>query len=310
VKRTLLITIDTEVDKNPAWRVSSPASFQSVVEGIPEIFTPLFDRYGAKPTYFLSPEVIENPECVRVLASLGDRAELATHLHAEFAEPERSIFPHNMSGSSADALQRQYSSAVEAAKLEWLTERFVDAFGYAPTAFRAGRYGMSDSTLGILAALGYVVDSSVTPGLRWNYDEGVVDYRQWSVGARRVETNGGPIIEIPVSILPGSALSPFIQHAPALIRRIVGRIGGERAGFRWLRPSWSNGERLVRYVDDSPESVLNLMFHSMEIIPGASPYASTAAEVGRILGSLDTVLQACAERGIGFGGITDVARRF
>jgi len=302
-----MVTIDTEVDKDPQWRISQPVTFRSVTEGVPRAFSPLFDRYGVVPTYFLSPEVMEDADSVGVLRSLGARAELATHLHSEFIEPERRLFRDNMAGQRADALQRQYSAEIEAAKLSNLTRQFGDCFGYAPTAFRAGRYGLSDSTLEILARLGYVVDSSITPGLCWQYREGVVDFRSWEARPTWIDTPAGRVLEMPISIRPGSPLARWIRNLPAPLDRLLQRAGGRRARYMWLRPSW-NGKSMVQYVKESSETFLNLMLHSMEVIPGASPYARSAAQAQRILDAMDGLFEYCAARGYQFCGITAASR--
>ena len=81
----LLITIDTEINKSRNWRVSSNQSFSSVTEGIPEKLTTLFSKYGARPTYLLSSEVIRDDDCLSVLRSLKD-CELGTHLHGDMID--------------------------------------------------------------------------------------------------------------------------------------------------------------------------------------------------------------------------------
>jgi hypothetical protein len=305
--RSLLVTIDTEVDKSPDWRISDPARYRSVLEGVPKILSPLFDRHGVKPTYLLSPEVIEQPECAATLRTLGGRAELGTHLHSEFIEPERRLHAGNMAGTAADALQRQDSRAVESAKLANLTRMFHEVFGHAPTSFRAGRFGMGPHTLEILAGLGYRVDSSVTPGLCWNYAEGLVDYRSWTPGARSIATPAGAILELPLSILPGSASARWVRDWPAVPRRLASRALGWRGSYQWLRPSWCSAAELIRYVQRSSEVFLNLMFHSMEIIPGASPYAQTQSDVDRIINAMDALFAYCGGQGIQFRGLTEVA---
>ena len=59
------------------------------------------------------------------------------------------------------------------AKLKNLTGDIEEGMGVRATAFRAGRYGLSDSTASVLAELGYTVDSSVTPLTGWNLHVGL-----------------------------------------------------------------------------------------------------------------------------------------
>ena len=60
------VTIDTECDKSPNWSNSSPLTFNSIYDAIPNKLQPLFEAYSIKPTYFLSPEIIEDQPSVEV----------------------------------------------------------------------------------------------------------------------------------------------------------------------------------------------------------------------------------------------------
>ncbi len=307
--RYLIVTIDTEIDQDPHWRIANPPTFSSVVDGIPRVLSPLFERYGVVPTYLLSPEVIEEPACVRMLRCLPGRIELGTHLHVDFIEPERRLFRHNMGGCRAAAVQKHCSANIEKQKLENLTKAFVAAFGFGPTAFRCGRYGMSDATLGILAELGYQIDSSVTPGLFWKYDGEVVDFRGWSQQPVWVKTAGGSILELPLSIRPASWLSPILRDLPMFPQRaMANRLLEQIAGYRWLRPSWSSGKELVRYVQEDSESFLVLMLHSTEVIAGASPYAISSKGVRRIVEAMRTLFSFWTDAGYSFCSMTDAVR--
>lgn len=306
--RYLVVTIDTEVDKDSSWNISNPVRFTSITQGIGDTFSPLFDKYRVKPSYLLSPEVIENDACVRVLQSLGPRAELGTHLHPELIEPQRSLFPGNMAGRPARAIQMQYSPEVEEKKLTNLTELFRGAFGYSPLVFRAGRYGLSSDTLAILAKLGYRVDSSVTPGLRWAYDEGLIDYRHWSPTPRFVQTKHGAILEAPISIIPGHGWSSFLQTLPPFVWRAGGRLLQRLGSFRWLRPTWAAPSDLVHFVQASMEPVLVLMMHSMEIIPGASPCVREASDVQRLLSAMEELFVYWRDLGHEFCGLADLVQ--
>lgn len=78
--RFLLVTIDTEADSFENWGVRLPFEFRSVPEGIGDRLMPLFQKYGIRPTFLISHEVLENEPSVRFLRSLPD-CELGTHCH-------------------------------------------------------------------------------------------------------------------------------------------------------------------------------------------------------------------------------------
>ena len=302
----LAISIDTEVDKSSSWAVSDPATFLSVTRVIPEVLTPLFGEYAAKPTYLLSPEVIEDPECSATLRDLGTMAELGTHLHVQFIGPNRELFPGNMAGRRADSTQAECDRELEREKLRTLTELFTEVFGYPPTAFRAGRFAMSEATLDILAELGYLVDSSVTPGIYWNLPQGKVDYRRHSAAPTTIDTDHGPIVELPVTTKPLGRLARAIGGRYPM-DRVYARLTGNYSGIRWLRPTWCSASEMDALAETSESDVLVMMLHNNELIPGASPYARDQETVQRILDALAEFLNYAAENEYEFVTLTEAA---
>ncbi|MEO5842097.1 MAG: hypothetical protein ABIQ73_24530 [Acidimicrobiales bacterium] len=301
MKTYLCVTIDTECDKGPHWKTQYPLAFEAVRRGVGEVLQPLFDRYGCAPTYLLSPEVIADRASAELFATLGTRAELATHLHGEFAVPS----PGHV--EATHAYQRDYPKEVEAERLEFLTEQFRAAFDSAPTSFRAGRFGIGPNTLPILESLGYVVDSSVTPGINWSvYD-----------GPNFMGAPTQPYHPDPTDFTKRGASN--VLEVPMTIHfKPWGRLPkvGPRWGEIWLRPTSGSLRRLGWVIDKELEEarhasapqIMTLMFHNVEVLPETGPYATTPAAVAMVLRRLEFVLQRCAERGVEFVTLTDVAR--
>jgi len=290
----LLITIDVECDKGPQWEVHYPMEFRSVMDGIPNRLMPLFREYGIRPTLLLSPEVIRSDECCRLLERLPD-CELGVHLHGEFIEPDEVPSPRR-----TDTPQLMYPPEIEYQKLANLTSLFEARFGYRPRSFRAGRFGLSRHTLRFLAELGYRVDSSVTPFWTHYFEaRGICNYwgapiQPYFPDQRDPRKPGKfPVLESPVTII-----HPQLVRWPRwLLRRIHSRSqwhkkilrilpGGPSNRPLWLRPWYSRPEEMIQVVNTvaelSPPNgtvVLNMMYHSMEVIAGASPYPQTEEEV-------------------------------
>jgi hypothetical protein len=306
VSAFLVVSIDCECDKGPAWRCRKPLAFRGVTEGIVARLQPLFVRHRAKPTYLLSAEVMRDEASVEGLRRLPGDHELGAHLHGEYAEPGA------FEPETTDAFQRDYPPAVERAKLVYLTDLFARTFGRRPTSFRAGRFGIGASSLGILDSLGYAVESSVTPHMDWS-----------SKGSAGLTFAGAPtqpyhpdpehparpgtsrLLEVPVTIRPAA-----LANVPLV---------GGLLEPRWLRPSRGTAEGLVEVANDEiaeaerarPSGarapvILNAMFHNVETIPGASPYAATEREVEGILERLATLLAFARARGIRVVGLSDV----
>ena len=300
-KVILIISIDTECDKGPNWEVKYPLRFLSVTHGIPNLLTPLFKKYGIKPTYLLSPEVMKDKESVHVLSFL-EHCELGTHLHGEFISPDEEL-----GACRTDTPQLLYSPEVEREKLVNLTNLFEKRFGYRPRSFRAGRFGISRFTLKFLEELGYWVDSSITPFRSHNFGNGLVS-DHWgaplepyfpSLADPRVPGNLS-ILEVPVTII-----IPQIARCPAWALRTIGRFGRIRRLIvkrfgppRWLRPLRGTPTELIATAEavisawkGKGPPILNIMFHSVEVIPGANPYTKTQKDVDYLLDSLNQLFE-------------------
>ena len=308
-----VVTIDTEIDRSPDWRVSADESFSSVLDGIPRKLTPLFNRFGAKPTYLLSNEVIENKDCVAVLKNI-DSCELGSHLHGDLVEPQRKVY--KLGNTFNLAMQNSYPEEIEYQKLKNLTNLFVEKFGYSPTSFRAGRFAAGNNTITSLEELGYLVDSSVTPGVDWDYPEGRTNFlyareQPYFPSKENLLAEGSSkVLEVPISIVPPR----FKKHLYILdkvkpVSGIVNRI----FPTRWLRPSFQNSsemlgviKKMIRRYRMNNAVVLNMMFHSMEVIPGASPYTKTEGECQALLERIKTVLEYCARNSFAFATLSEL----
>ncbi len=322
----LVVTIDTECDKGPAWRTQLPLRFRSVTDALPNVLMPLFDEHGVIPTLLLSPEVIKDDASVQTLGALR-RCELGTHLHGEFIEPGM-----NAGATVTSTPQSAYDPETEKSKLRNLTELFRLRFRRRPRSFRGGRFALSPNTLGILVALGYEVDSSVTPFRTQRYGDGLEcnywgaplhPYRPSARDARR--TGRLRIWEVPVTLW-----NPAFAGWPSfLLRRLndrtaarIGRLRSPRAETQtwWVRPFRGSGDQLAEWSDavigswSGPRpAVINVMFHSVEAQPGASPYAQTDEDVRVLVDSLAKLFAHLRRRysvkSIGLGDAADVFLR-
>jgi len=300
MKVFFVITIDTEIDRSPDWKVSTNETFSSVLEGIPKKLTPLFNKFGAKPTYLLSSEVIENNNCLAVLKNIKN-CELGTHLHGDLIEPQKTV--DKLSGAFVKAMQSFYPKEIEYQKLKNLTDLFIRKFGYQPKSFRAGRFAVGNNTINSLEKLGYLIDSSITPGIDWNYPEGRANFLQtkeqpyFPSRENFLKAGDSKILEIPVSIF-SSSLRKI---------KIPTRICEKLFPATWLRPSFQSLEEMLQVIKKLIKKhqrkeivILNMMFHSMEVIPGASPYVQTEKESKELLEKIERTLKYAKTNGFNF----------
>jgi hypothetical protein len=304
MKIYLCISIDCECDKGPGWICRRPLSFNGVMEGMMQRLHPLFLQYRAKPTYLLSAEVMRDERSASWLATTSGEAELGSHLHGEFVDPD------SFTPTITSAFQCNYPPEIEARKMANITALFRSVFGRPPRAFRAGRFGIGPHSLGILHREGYWVDSSVTPYADWRSAggpsfRGAPTQPYWPKYSRpeQPQANSRPtdILEIPVTMRASRiAALPFV---------------GGRASGRWLRPTWGSAASLVSVakeeIDRSVRSgdrpvVLNCMFHNVEVVPGVSPYAANEAAARSILKKVEELLRFAAREAIPVIGLSEL----
>lgn len=299
----LCVSIDTECDKGPSWRSRRPMTFEGVHVGIVDRLQPLFASYGAKPTYLVSPEVIRDARSAEELKAIGSACELGAHLHGEYAEPGA------WEPEVTRDFQRDYEGDVEKRKLTYLTDQFIRTFQHQPVSFRAGRFGIGRRTIGILEELGYGVESSVTPNIDWS-----------DQGSPGLSFSGAPTQPYrPDRHDPGRPGDSSLLEVPITIRRrLLNSLPGigKKLEPRWLRPTWTSGDALVRLAEDeigearraSPGRpvVINAMLHNTEVIPDASPYADTESDAKAILDRLRVLLAFAQRESISVIGLGDV----
>jgi hypothetical protein len=281
--RIICVTIDTEPDCDTHWRRSNPLTFDSVTFGIPQILRPIWERFAVKPVYFVSPEVVSNDACCRVLGEeikLG--AEIGAHLHSEYIGPMKKH--DDIAGTSSDEFPCfAYETDIESAKIKNLTEMIENRLGVRPVSYRAARYGADLDTIKSLQKLGYKVDSSITPEINWQ-NRGGPDHSRAPKQPYFISTNNyysagdSGILEAPITI--SGKRFPFIS--------------GKWMFYRWLRPTHMTGFEMKMLVTEFSknyaEPVLNLMFHSMEVLPGKTPFVRTKFGQKMYLKRLESVL--------------------
>lgn len=286
----LIVSIDTECDKSPNWDVQQPLSFKNITDQAHTLF-PLFDKYNIKPTYLLSPEVLKDDNSIEFFKKNEKKIELGTHLHVEFIKPNE-----NMKSATTKEVQSDLRADVEFKKLDNLTKLFLDRFGYQPLSFRAGRFGISNSTLLYLNKLGYKVDSSYLPFKHLKFKKSEIE--GWGLNILPYTKN--EIVEVPVTHYAKN----YIQIPKFILKKLNNPLSFQSKVFKkiygsrkvsWLRPFRHDKTELVNIAEftiyqifkQQDYAVLNIMFHSNEITPNASPYCKTKKDVENYIRDLD-----------------------
>jgi hypothetical protein len=258
-------------------------------------FQGLLDRLSVRPTYLVTYPFARNRRAVRILKSIlqNGNCEIGAHLHPWCNPPFledldlRNTFPCNL------------TTALQLEKLKELGGAVEESFGVTPKSYRAGRFGFNGSTLPALERLGYLVDSSVCPLMRWA-PEGVnfisaepnpyfPDYKDVTRPGR------SSILEVPLSI---GFVHPFGHKIGAFVASIIN--GGPLLlkavrklpifNMVWLRPAIHSLVEMIALSEvliKRSVSCLNLMLHSSELLPGGSPYNKTQNDVDAFLDKIE-----------------------
>jgi hypothetical protein len=287
----LLVTIDTEPDCDIHWNRSSPLTFTSVTEGIPELMRPIWDKYRVNPIYFISPEVLYDDASCEVLKREIDRgAIIGSHLHSEYIEPN--ICPDMDGKGSGEFPCFAHSKETEYEKLKNLTQLIEEKLSYTPVWYRAARYGADLDTIKSLASLGYKYDSSITPGIDWSPiggpDHSKSPLQPYWISktdfyAGTDEKEGTGIREYPITI-HGKRFGPAGKLLP-----------DKWLFYRWLRPSHMTvleQKNLIReYIREFGDPSFIHMFHSMEIMINKTPFVRNRFMQKRFLKNIEKVLE-------------------
>jgi len=276
----LIISIDTECDKDLSWRVRQPLSFLNIVETC-KFNEAVMKRFKqSKITLLLSPEVIQNYESTELFKS-QKQIELGTHMHLEFLKESKNEV------LETSEVQAEISQEEDVFYLALLTKLFIEKFGYQPLSFRAGLYGYNNlSTFKALKDMGYKVDSSIAPQCLFSFKKGVQvnnsDYNIYPF----LFSHG--LVEVPISVMTygKSTLYRIVKKIPSYrVRKYFNFLKPEQ---RWIRPSYEdldslkeNTRKLIKSWDVSRfgEPIINMMFHSNELYPAASPYNKSWSDV-------------------------------
>lgn len=302
--RYLLVGIDTESDDQWSPESRRHPTFENIY-ALPSLHA-RFQSHGVRPTYFITHPVARDPRSAAVLRELlhGRDCEVGAHHHVWETPPcvpediDCHAYALNLPDQQFEAQVRQLSEAI------------AGAVGEAPFSYRSGRFGFSVRHVPVLERTGYRVESSVAP-LFYEGHKGGPDFVDVSAIPyflsydNAAEAGTSNLLEVPVSAGLNRRLPAFLQRwygrapRPYTTKRVLRKLGLVR--MQWLRPSYSSLAdmcELARRLKLDGVPVLNVIFHSSEIIAGGSPYNRSAAELDAFFDRLEHFLAfASAELG-------------
>jgi hypothetical protein len=292
------IFVDTEEEFDWAKPFARDGWGVTAMVALPAAHARFADR-GVEVGYLIDYPVATDPaaaDAIRAICATG-YAIIGTQLHP-WVNP-----PFDEAVSVAHSFAGNLPPALEAAKLDLLTDAITRLTGSRPIVYRAGRYGLGPATLGLLAQRGYRIDTSMRA--RYDYSgQGGPDYR--AIGNAPFLT--GPddaILELPLTtIFTGQLRSGGQRLYDAAGRVRHGRGVLARAGLLnrvALTPEdmpLDDVLEAIRVAVGEGERLLNLSFHSPSVAPGHTPYVRDARDLAAFWHWWDAVLDLLDRMGV------------
>lgn len=297
------VFVDTEEEFDWETPLSRERHGVSAIAAVPEAHRRFADR-GVPLAYMVDYPVVVDPRATDTLRGVltDGVSAIGAQLHA-WVNP-----PFDEALTPANSFAGNLSEALEAAKIDALTDAITTAFGASPRAFRAGRYGVGPNTLRLLAARGYLLDSSMRS--RYGYAaEGGPDFA--AIGSAAFRRDG--LVELPLT----TVFTGLLRGVGARLHPMLGRLPRGRGMFARVRML----SRVALTPEDMPladarEAVamavgeglrlLNFSFHSPSLACGYTPYVRDAADLAAFHRWWDVVLDDLARRGVRPAGLNDI----
>jgi hypothetical protein len=292
------VTVDTEEEFDWQAPLAREEHATSAIAALPQAHRRMREA-GAALAYMVDWPVASSDAAAAILRELADEqgATIGTQLHP-WVNP-----PFDEPLSAANSFPGNLPAAIEAAKLDRLTDLIVDRIGRRPSAYRAGRYGLGPATFDLLAARDYRIDSSMRA--RYDYrDAHGPDFGAIGNHAFRTGPNGA-IIELPLT----TVFTGHARRGGARLDRWLGRVPHGRGAFARtgllsrvaLTPEdmpVDDALEATRVALDEGVAILNFSFHSPSLVPGHTPYVRDASDLAEFFDWWDQVLGLLAERGV------------
>jgi hypothetical protein len=304
------IFVDTEEEFDWDAPLGRDAHGLSHVTAIPGAHRRFADR-GVPLTYMVDYPVATDARAIDILRGvLADGVSaVGTQLHAWVNPPFEEVL------TPANSFAGNLPEPLEAAKIDLLTAAIATAFGGAPRAYRAGRYGIGRATLGLLAARGYALDSSMRSSYRYA-DEGGPDFAAIGNHAFRAGP-GGAIVELPLT----TVFTGLARRGGVGLYNALGKVPKGRGIFARthllarvaLTPEempLADALEAVAVAVGEGVRILNFSFHSPSVAPGHTPYVRDAADLAIFHHWWDRILADLERRGVApasLGQIIDAA---
>lgn len=305
---SFLITIDTEGDNiwaAPRRVTTHNARYLGRLQDLSE-------AYGLRPTYLTNYEMAADEvfrDFARRILTAGT-GEIGMHLHAWNSPP---LFPLSDDDVAHAPYLHEYPTHIIDAKVDAMTYLLEETFQVKMRSHRGGRFSFDERYARALIRNGYTTDCSVTPRRSWRSHRGDPsglggpDYTDFPNGPYFIDPSDisrpGPSTLLEVPLTTGSFGNGIIDAAvtvassPAvgfvdrkqILRRALRRLFPDDA---FLVPNGRNRRRMEQLISlalRENRGYAELLLHSSELMPGGSPWLTTAHQIDALYDELEAL---------------------
>jgi hypothetical protein len=291
------VFVDTEEEFDWSRPLRRENRGTEAMRALPDLHA-LFVAHGVPVTFMVDHPIATSEDSAAILRALvaDGRSAIGAQLHPWVNPPfEEAVTPRN-------SFVGNLPLDLEATKIAALTDAVARAFGRRPVSFRAGRYGIGRNTLGLLAAAGYRIDSSMRSGYDYSH-EGGPDFG--AVGNAAFRTGEAGLVELPLTtVYTGTARAGGARLYSLLGRLPKGRGVASRLGLLQrvaLTPEEMPLARALEAIAIAAGEGLRLLmfsYHSPSAAPGHTPYVRDAADLRAFRHWWERVFAGLSARGI------------
>ena len=278
-RKTLYVCVSLDVEEEGLfgghYEITSP-SLENI-SFLPKLI-PLSRQFRLPLTLFCAYSVFSNSRACKTLDYMRENCavEIGAHLHHWNTPP--------LENGKSGAPERTHLLKPELlnARLNTLLEAAEKYLGYPATSFRMGRWDLKAPILELLAARGIKTDSSICPlrcfpGGPNHFLAPVKPY--WRItGAGKILV--APITQTPVFASLAHCWHSFAQKKPAMLDKF------HFFGALSPNPFWHGNAVMrmaARKLVAEGGNILNMFWHSSEIMPGGSPQTPNQSAAERHL---------------------------
>lgn len=286
-KPMLMVVVDTEEEFDWHGAFDRNATAVTAMQHVGRAQT-LFDEYEVKPTYVADFPIASQESAYLPLKEFAENgtASIGAHLHPWVNPPfeeevsRKNSFPCNLPESLEDR------------KLELLMDKLQESFGFRPTIYKAGRYGIGPRSPEILEHRGLEIDLSANPPFDFSAEEGP-DFSEFDAdpfwfGADRsllgIPTTGAytGLLQGGGHEIHGLVNSRLLRtlKVPAILSRahILDRLHLSPEGY-----SFADLRVLTLSLLKRGTRCFILSFHSPSLKVGCTPYVNSQTELEQFL---------------------------